>query len=527
MGDWSLDFDGSSDYISINTKNFTGSNIIDEVTVSVWFKTDYDTGSGLTSNWAFFDYDRSEYFNFYIEGDSNGRIGFSSAASGYGINDFYGKTFGLNDGEWHFACIVFNGTDKIIYIDNGAFDGAYSTSVAFGTGTTRYGFIGDGSEASSDNGGRNNAYYNGEMDDLRYFDYAVSQNEIKWLANYYPLTTDLLAVTERAATVTIIVKDIDGRRVPGAEVSLWENSTHILNIPSIGEFTQNSAADGTVVFTGVPFGEYNITTNYTLNSVTFKEEYVYDSRTLLDGEVEFKGLIITEIIYVDLWTIDFEVDDFDGDPLNYGYININESGQVIEKLTLDVDGKATFRWLNSSSGYNYTLYYDNADYPTYNPTLLNWSTITRKDIKTTYLVNEENTDDSSASTYSVNVDTFLEGSSYANPANLTVIDASINLANMDNMTQVRIWYLDNTGHRFKELKDYSGLATVDTFTYHPQEEETYEVYGLRLEIDGENSTTCNGVIEVSLTYAYNQYIQTEMSKLSIKVIDDSETVPVE
>jgi len=248
---------------------------------------------------------------------------------------------------------------------------------------------------------------------------------------------------------------------------------------------------------------------------------------LLDGEVEFKGLIITEIIYVDLWTIDFEVDDFDGDPLNYGYININESGQVIEKLTLDVDGKATFRWLNSSSGYNYTLYYDNADYPTYNPTLLNWSTITRKDIKTTYLVNEENTDDSSASTYSVNVDTFLEGSSYANPANLTVIDASINLANMDNMTQVRIWYLDNTGHRFKELKDYSGLATVDTFTYHPQEEETYEVYGLRLEIDGENSTTCNGVIEVSLTYAYNQYIQTEMSKLSIKVIDDSETVPVE
>ena len=125
------------------------------------------------------------------------------------------------------------------------------------------------------------------------------------------------------------------------------------------------------------------------------------------------------------------------------------------------------------------------------------------------------------------MDTFLEGSSYANPGNIAVIDGSINLANMDNMTQVRIWYLDDTGQKFKELKDYSGLATADTFTYHPQEEETYKVYGLRLEIDGENSTACNGVIEVSLTYAYNQYIKTQMSKLDITIIDDTGTHPVE
>ncbi|MHA1824874.1 MAG: LamG domain-containing protein [Promethearchaeota archaeon] len=525
IGDWNLDFDGSSDYISINNKNFAGRNIIDGITVSVWFKTNFH-GSSYSNNWAFCDFDRSEYFNFYVRGD-DGRIGFSSSAYGSSTNDFYGNTFGLNDGKWHFASVVYNGTAKIIYIDDGAFDGAYSTSRDFGTGATRYGFIGDGSEATTDNGNRNNIYYDGAMDNLRYFDYAVSQNEIKWLANYYPLTTDLLTVTERAATVTIIVKDIDGIRVPGAEVSLWENLTHILNVPSIGDFTKNSSEDGTVVFTGVPFGKYNITTNYTLNSVTYKEEYVYDSRTLLDGEVEFNGLIMAHTIYVDLWTIDFEVDDWDEDPLNYGYININESGQVIEKLTLDDDGKATFRWLNSSSGYNYSLYYDNADYSTYNPTLLNWSTITRKDIKTTYLVHEENNDDPSASTYSINVDTFLEGSSYANPGNITAIDASLNLKNMDNMTQVRIWYLGSTGHIYKEFKDYSGLATADTFTYHPQEEETYDVYGLRVEIDGENKTTCNGVIEVSLTYAYNQYIKTHMSKLNITVIDGSETVPVE
>ncbi|MFW9874456.1 MAG: carboxypeptidase-like regulatory domain-containing protein, partial [Candidatus Thorarchaeota archaeon] len=228
------------------------------------------------------------------------------------------------------------------------------------------------------NGARNNIYYSGNIDEIRYFDYAVAPDEIKWLANYYPISTELLPVKERAASVSIIVKDIDGRRVPGAKVSLWDNLTHILEIGST-TYTEYTFSDGIVSFTGVPFGSYNITVNYTTYSSS-NEELVYDSREEPSGEVEFKGLFVSANVTANLWTIDFEVKDWDGEPLNYGYVDVaNSTIDVIDTIPLDPEGKATYRWLNTSS-YNYTIYYDNPDYYTH-PTSLNSSKIYRFGIK--------------------------------------------------------------------------------------------------------------------------------------------------
>jgi hypothetical protein len=378
VGSYSLSFDGTHDFVYINDEmHFTLPNEIPAVTVSCWFKTS-QTGGSYSTNWAFFDFDRSEYFNFYIRSD-DGRIGFSSSATGYsGQNDFYGSTTGLNDGEWHFATVVYDGSDKIIYIDDGVEDARWVNAMnglGFGTTTDRWGFFGDGSEASSENGGRNNIYYNGNIDEIRYFEYAVAPDEIQWMANYYPLTTDLLPVTERAASVTITVEDVDGRLVPGAEVSLWYNLTHILEVDSI-TYTDYTSLDGTVSFTKVPFGFYNISVNYTLVSGLY-EEVVYDGRSQPGEEVEFKGLVVSTTIQANLWTIDFEVDDWDGDPLNYGYVEVSAgSSEILESLTLDSAGETTFRWLNRTS-YNYTVYYDNSDYMIQNPTPLNSSTIVR------------------------------------------------------------------------------------------------------------------------------------------------------
>ncbi|MFX0023469.1 MAG: LamG-like jellyroll fold domain-containing protein [Candidatus Hermodarchaeota archaeon] len=375
VGSYSLEFVGNNDFVYINDSlHFTEPNEISEVTVSLWYKTSANIGD-WTQNWAFFDFDRSEYFNFFIRPD-DGRLGFCSAASGYsGQNDFYSSTTGLNDGEWHFACVVYDGSDKIIYIDDGAEDARWVNAMggrAFGTGTDRWGFFGDGSEATSVNGGRNNRYYEGNMDEIRYFEYAVAPDEIQWLANYYSIDTDLLPVTERAAAVTVLVKDIDDRLVPGAEVSLWENSTHILEVDGV-PYTEYTSSEGTVSFTKVPFGFYNISVNYTLISGLY-EEVVYDSRYQPLGEVEFKGLIVDVNVSVDLWTIDFKVDDWDGDPFDYGFVKVgNSTDYVLETLYLDSDGKTTFRWTDQAS-YNYTVYYDNADYFDY-PTRLNSSSI--------------------------------------------------------------------------------------------------------------------------------------------------------
>ncbi|MFW9895485.1 MAG: LamG-like jellyroll fold domain-containing protein [Candidatus Thorarchaeota archaeon] len=377
IGSYSLNFDGSHDFVYINDElHFTNTNEIQQVTVSCWFKTLY-TGGSYSSNWAFFDFDRSEYFNFYID-PRDGKIGFSSSAQGYsGQNDFYGNTTGLNDGNWHFASVVYDGTDKIIYVD-GVEDNRWVNAMnglGFGRTADRWGFFGDGSEASEVNGTRNNIYYSGNIDEIRYFEYAVAPDEIEWLANYYSVQTDLLPVTQRAASVTIIVEDIDGRRIPGAEVSLWDNLTHILEVEST-IYTEYTSSDGTVSFTKVPFGFYNITVNYTLNSGLY-EEIVFDGRMNPSDEVEFKGLSAETNVTVDLWTIDFEVEDWDGDPLNYGYVNVSAgTNEVLESLILDSAGKTTFRWLNRSS-YNYTIYYDNSDYTIENPTQLNSSVVNR------------------------------------------------------------------------------------------------------------------------------------------------------
>jgi hypothetical protein len=376
VGSYSLEFLGNNDFVYVNDSlHFTEPNQISAVTVSLWFKTSANVGD-WTQNWAFFDFDRSEYFNFFIRPD-DGTLGFCSAASGYsGYNDFYSSTTGLNDGEWHFACIVYDGNDKIIYVDEGVEDARWVNAMggrAFGTGNDRWGFFGDGSEATGVNGGRNNRYYEGNMDEIRYFEYAVAPDEIQWLAKYYSIDTDLLSVTERAAAVTVLVKDIDDRLVPGAEVSLWKNSTHILEVDDT-PYTEYTLLDGTVSFTKVPFGFYYISVNYTLNSGLY-EEVVYDSRIQPPGQIEFKGLIVDVNVTADLWTIDFEVDDWDGDPFNYGFVKVgNATDYVLETLTLGTDGKSTFRWTDQPI-YNYTVYFDNIDYTEY-PTQLNSSTIT-------------------------------------------------------------------------------------------------------------------------------------------------------
>ncbi|MFX1380216.1 MAG: LamG domain-containing protein [Promethearchaeota archaeon] len=374
VGDFSLNFDGSNDFVYIeDALHYTEPNEISAVTVSCWFKTSF-ASSGNWDNWAFFDFDRSEYFNFFITG--NGRIGFASSATGYtGQNDFFGSISGLNDNAWHFACVVYDGIDKYIYVDNYPAD-VWTNAMggrAFGTGTDRWGFFGDGSEATAENGNRNNYYYDGNIDEIRYFEYAVAPDEIEWLANYYNINTNLLPITERAAAVTIIVKDIDDRLVPGAEVSLWKNSTHILEKDG-SPYTDFTLSDGIVSFTKVPFGFYNISVNYTLQSGLY-EAVVYDSRIQPPGEVEFKGLIVSVEVVADLWTIDFEVDDWDGDSFDYGYVEVgNSTIKVLETLALDSAGEATFRWIDQLS-YNYTVYFDNVDYTDY-PTRLNSSTIT-------------------------------------------------------------------------------------------------------------------------------------------------------
>ncbi|MHC4664129.1 MAG: DUF2341 domain-containing protein [Planctomycetota bacterium] len=177
IGD-SVAFNGSA-WAAMNMNYSGGENSLPSVTTTVWFKS-ADSGGSWNSNWAFADFDRSEYWSFYLASDT-GALEFSTMANGSSVSDFVGTTTGLNDNAWCFGAAVYDGTDSRLYL-NGSLDNTSSNphgGLALGTANNRYGMLGDGTEATEFNGGRNSLYYNGLIDELRISNSARSADWIK------------------------------------------------------------------------------------------------------------------------------------------------------------------------------------------------------------------------------------------------------------------------------------------------------------------------------------------------------------
>lgn len=183
----SLDFDGSSNYVALNLM-YLGNSALPQMTAAGWFNTSFTASTPgpnvQENNWAILDFDRSDYFDVYVR-DTDGRIGFSTRSPTGGIHDMSGTTTGLNDGMWHHVAVVYDGTDKLIYVD-GAPDGTATNphgGDALGSTNPRWGIIGDGSEATSPNGSRNNLYYDGKLDDVALWDNVLTPTQIGDLAS--------------------------------------------------------------------------------------------------------------------------------------------------------------------------------------------------------------------------------------------------------------------------------------------------------------------------------------------------------
>lgn len=205
-----LDFDGTSEYVALDN-SYQGASTVGSVSVSAWVNTSHAGGS-YNDNWAILDFDRSEFFNVFIDG-ATGQLSFSTADGG--IHDFSGGP-AINDGTWHHITAVYDGTDKILYVDG--VEVARSVNAhggsALGTSNTRYGFIGDGSEASDIDGSRNNIYYDGQVDELKLYDGALSAAEIAQEYHNYNNISNYLNVGHSAATndagTTNIIHGNDG-----------------------------------------------------------------------------------------------------------------------------------------------------------------------------------------------------------------------------------------------------------------------------------------------------------------------------
>jgi hypothetical protein len=189
-------FDGIDDYIPLSMYYDT-TDTLPQITVTVWYKTTFSSG-GNSDNWAFFCFDRSEYYTCCIN-PINGVLRFCSCDNAGTVHDMDADTSGLNDGTWRYGGWIYDGTNKMMYAD-----GTLDCSVAAHSGNPlgdptiiRYGIIGDGSEAGEFNGGRNNIWFEGSIDEIRLSHTARSGDWIQ--AEYRTMSNTFITVASPQA----------------------------------------------------------------------------------------------------------------------------------------------------------------------------------------------------------------------------------------------------------------------------------------------------------------------------------------
>jgi hypothetical protein len=154
-----LNFDGANDYIDVSPLVPYSSDF----TVEGWIKTSSVAGPSI------FGWGNSTVNGYVHAGLNNGRLRLA-IGDGNGIDQMDGNTL-VNDDQWHHVAFVKSGTSVSFYLDGNA-DGTASTSLSPATITST--IIGGGLF--------NNiiqAFFVGNMDELRIWNIARSQSEIQ------------------------------------------------------------------------------------------------------------------------------------------------------------------------------------------------------------------------------------------------------------------------------------------------------------------------------------------------------------
>ena len=163
------------------------------------------------------------------------------------------------------------------------------------------------------------------------------------------LQTILGDIQPLSFTLKITCKDEESNAVPNAHIFLTNDLNPIYN--------QDHETDenGQWTFTDLENNAlYNITVNYTQNGLsnpkTATVKY-YENYQI----TELNGIIIA---FVNLTTINFNITDKDGDPIQYGYVLLKDGGSTdVGKGVLSTSGETILRWINNTI-YDYKIYFD-------------------------------------------------------------------------------------------------------------------------------------------------------------------------
>jgi len=221
-----LNFDGSNDYVAIQNLFYDSSGYA-EVSVTAWIRTT-DGGNQIIAS-----YDRNEYWRLEINGNGGGtgQIGWDVRTSSGQVD--YGSVTRVDDGTWHHVAAVFDNGTLTIYIDGNP-EPSTSGGSTFGRGVnTRYGFLGVGSEATTFDGSRGpNNYFDGDMDDVRIYNRALSAEEISQLAETLRYQDFNEAKSSSGVTLTIDTPSTDTGDLLIAAVATDGDTSSTLSPPS-------------------------------------------------------------------------------------------------------------------------------------------------------------------------------------------------------------------------------------------------------------------------------------------------------
>ncbi len=170
-----LEFDGTGDYVTVGGPESDFD--LNELTVAFWVKVG--------------TFDR-QWQSLVTKGDSAWRVHRSSWTNqisfwtdGLSPNDLV-STRAINDGQWHHVAAVYDGAATYLYID-GVLDASVAASGSVVTNTYPV-MIGENAEAT----GRT---FDGWMDDVQIYDYALSADDVKQVMGGTPGGTDEATVT--------------------------------------------------------------------------------------------------------------------------------------------------------------------------------------------------------------------------------------------------------------------------------------------------------------------------------------------
>ncbi|MCP4611545.1 MAG: LamG domain-containing protein [Planctomycetes bacterium] len=179
FGDAAVNFTGSA-RVAIQNLTYESTDN-EEVSVSLWIRTAIWNTQYIAS------FDRDQYWRvgININGVGPGLVGWHVMTSNGQVD--LSSTTRVDNGAWHHVCGVFDNGRITIYID-GQPEGSITSGTTFGTGNIRYGILGVNNNATTFNGDTGiGSPIAGDLDDMRIYDRALTQEEITLVMRGDPL----------------------------------------------------------------------------------------------------------------------------------------------------------------------------------------------------------------------------------------------------------------------------------------------------------------------------------------------------